>query len=129
MVNRFRKFQIALILVMLFGVLVFQSVYADGGGGTPQELVERGWVCVYRFNKYAYCMNPHFTGLGPTAIMNKTFLVSDSTFANPEYLGTSIFLSADVYADQPCPTNSDPDWMLVLNNLYYQCRHFEQDYP
>ena len=126
----FRKIQIALVLVVLLGVLLFQSVQAgEGGVVTPQDLVEDGWVCLYRFNKYAYCMNPNFTGLGPTTIMNKTFLVSDAAFSDPVYLGTSIFMRADVYAGQPCPTNSSADWVLVLNNMYYNCRHFEQPYP
>jgi hypothetical protein len=131
MVIQFRKIQVILILVLLLGIVVpFQSAQADAGGVvTPQDLVNQGWVCVYRFGQYAYCMNPNFTGLGPTTIMNKTFLVSDASFSNPVYLGSSIFIRADKYADQPCPTNESPDWMLVLGGMYYQCRHFEKDYP
>jgi hypothetical protein len=126
----FRKILIVLSLVLLFTVLSLQVVQADPGGVvTPDDLKERGWTCYYRFDRYAYCMNPNFTGLGPTTIMNKTFLVSDASFSNPKYLGTSLFIRADKYAEQPCPTNSRPFWELVLNNMYYNCRHFEQNYP
>ena len=126
----FRRILIVLLLVLLFAVLSLQSVLADPGGViTPQDLAARGWVCLYRFDQYAYCMNPHFSGLGPTTIMNHTFLVSNANFDDPVYLGTSIFRRADKYAEQPCPTNSSPFWELVLNNQYYNCRHFERSYP
>jgi hypothetical protein len=126
----FRKILIVLSLVLLFTVLSLQVVQAEPGGVvTPNDLMERGWICYYRFEKYAYCMNPNFTGPGPVTVMNKTFLVSDANFSNPKYLGTSLFIRADKYAEQPCPTNSSPFWELVLNNMYYNCRHFEQDYP
>lgn len=128
--NLSRKIKIALVLVIVLSALLSQSASADPGGDTtPQDLMEHGWVCLYRFNQYAYCMNPTFTGPGPTAIMNKTFQVDDASFSNPVYLGTSIFLSADQYAGQPCPTNSSPDWVLVLEGRYYNCRHFERSYP
>lgn len=131
MLTHTRKLLVIFLIVMLLGLAIpFRSVHADRGGVvTPQDLQKAGWVCVYRFNQYAYCMNPNFTGLGPTTIMNHTYLVDGPDFANPVYLGTSIFIRADKYADQPCPTNSSPDWMLVLNNMYYNCRHFEQPYP
>lgn len=128
--RQFRKTVIVLSFLLLVGVPLLHVVQAAPGGVvTPNDLMEQGWTCLYRFDKYAYCMNPNFTGLGPVTIMNKTFLVSDSSFSDPEYLGTSLFIRADKYADQPCPTNSSPFWELVLNNMYYNCRHFEQDYP
>lgn len=127
----FSKIKVVLVLALLLQIIwPLASAQADPGGEvTPQDLMEHGWVCLFRFNQYAYCMNPTFTGLGPTTIMNHTFLVSDEKFSNPIYLGTSIFIRADKYADQPCPTNSSLDWVLVLNNMYYNCRHFEQPYP
>jgi len=95
--------------MLLFTVLSLQVVRAEPGGVvTPDDLMGRGWICLYRFDRYAYCMNPNFIGFGPTTIMNKTFLVSDAGFSNPEYLGTSLFIRADKYAEQPCPTNSSP---------------------
>lgn len=45
-------------------------------------------------------MNPNFKGLGPTTIMNHTYLVDGSDFKNPVYLGTSIFIRADKDANQ-----------------------------
>lgn len=125
-----RKFPVILLFVILFGLAIpFRSVHADAGGVvTPQDLQKAGWVCVYRFNQYAYCMNPNFKGLGPTTIMNHTYLVDGSDFKTPVYLGTSIFIRADKYANQPYPTNASPDWMLALDNLYDNCRHFEQPY-
>jgi hypothetical protein len=128
--QRFRRIVIVFFLLLLVSLASLQVVQADPGGVvTPDNLMEQGWTCLYRFDKYAYCMNPNFEGLGPVTIMNKTFLVSDSSFSDPEYLGTSLFIRADKYADQPCPTNSSPFWELVLNNMYYNCRHFEQNYP
>lgn len=131
MFTLFRRLLVILLVVVLLSlVMPFHSAKADAGGVvTPQDLQEAGWMCLYRFDQYAYCMNPNFTGLGPTTIMNHTYLVDNEDFENPVYLGTSIFIRADKYANQPCPTNSSPDWMLVLNNSYYNCRHFDQPYP
>lgn len=128
------KVRMVFVILFLMAVfLPFQAVAAhgDGQGNTPQELMEKGWICWYRFNQYAFCMNPAFDpgflsqDPLPAAIMNKIFKVSDATFANPVYLGTSIYLREDLYAGQPCPSNSQADWMSMIGGKYYNCRHFE----
>ena len=58
-------YKIRIVLMILLFALVFlpfQAVAAhgDGQGNTPQELMENGWICWYRFDQYAFCMNPAF---------------------------------------------------------------------
>lgn len=131
-----RLYKISIVLAILVFVSVFLPFQAagaagNGQGNTPQELMANGWVCWYRFNQYAFCMNPSFDPAFPnvnplpTAVMNKIFKVSDATFADPVYLGTSVYLREDLYAGQPCPSNAQPDWISMIGGRYYNCRHFE----
>lgn len=134
-----RLYKIRMVFVILFLVTVFvpfQAVAAHGGGqgNTPQELMANGWVCWPRLINnitHAFCMNPSFDPAFPNvdqlpaSVINKIFKVSDSTFANPVYLGTSVYLREDLYAGQPCPSNAQPDWVSMIGGRYYNCRHFE----
>jgi hypothetical protein len=125
MVSPFRKIHMILMLALLVGLaLPVHSASADPGGVvTPNDLIDAGWVCLYDSN-LAFCMNPNFEGLGPTTVMNKTFWVSDANFSDPVYLGNAIYIRADTYAGQPCPTSASGEWLLVLNDMYYVCTHF-----
>jgi hypothetical protein len=127
------KLRVGLLLVVLVTILasLAPAVKAEGGN-SPAGLIAAGWDCVLREGKYVYCMVPFWKKPAelPAAVINKVFLTQDLNATDAPFVGTSTYLRWDLYAEQPCPSSDQIEWVLMPFGgglyKYYYCRHLVQ---
>jgi len=95
-----RKIIVMLVAVLLVALLA-QPVAAQGNG--PAQLVKAGWLCLpFPGLGGVYCMPPGAFNSSET-VTARTFDTLDPTASEAAFLGTAMFVRADLYNGQPCP--------------------------
>ena len=95
-----RKIIVMLIAVLLVALLA-QPVAAQGNG--PAQLVKAGWLCLpFPSLGGVYCMPPG-AFISSETVTARIFDTLDSTASEAAFLGTTMFVHADLYTGQPCP--------------------------
>jgi hypothetical protein len=112
---------VLLIIVLLAGPVAAQ-------GRSPAQLTNAGWLCLSFESLGVHCMPPGAFS-SSESVSALVFDTSDPTSADASFVGTALFIRADLYHGQPCLqeglhlyrpydfTGDDvPD--------YYGCRHY-----
>ena len=95
-----RKIIVMLVAVLLVALLA-QPVAAQGNG--PAQSVKAGWLCLpFPSLGGVYCMPPG-AFISSETVTARIFDTLDSTASEAAFLGTAMFVRADLYNGQPCP--------------------------
>ena len=95
-----RKVFVAIFAVLLV-MLIPQPVAAQGNG--PDQLVKAGWLCLpFPGLGGVYCMPPG-SFISSETVTARIFGTFDPNASDAPYLGTALFVRADLYKGQPCP--------------------------
>lgn len=120
-----RKIMVMLVVVLLAALLA-QPVAAQGSG--PAQLVKAGWLCLpFPSLGGVYCMPPG-AFISSETVTARIFNTLDPTASEAAFLGTAMFVRADLYNGQPCPQQGF-DQYIPLDFTgdsvtdYYGCWH------
>ena len=95
-----RKIIVTMIALLLVALLA-QPVAAQGNG--PAQLVKAGWLCLpFPSLGGVYCMPPG-AFIASETVTARSFDTLDPNASDAPYLGTAMFVRADLYNGQPCP--------------------------
>jgi hypothetical protein len=102
------------VAVLLGAVAVTTATAAQANGVSPAKLQRAGWSCVnpafaFPANPNVHCFPPGqlegvIAGTAPTALL-LTFATPDVNAAEAPLLGTERMIRADLFHNQPCPTD------------------------
>jgi len=120
-----RRIIISIIAVLLVALLA-QPVAAQGNG--PAQLVKGGWLCLpFPSLGGVYCMPPG-AFISSETVTARVFDTLDPYASDASYLGTALFVRADLHNGQPCPQQG-LDQYIPLDFTgdgitdYYGCWH------
>jgi hypothetical protein len=92
---------IVMLVVLLLVALTAQPVAALRNG--PAQLLEAGWLCLpFPSLGGVYCMPPG-AFISSETVTARIFDTLDPNASDAPYLGTALFVRADLYNGQPCP--------------------------
>ena len=91
----------------------------------PAQLTRAGWTCEFVAGA-VHCGHPGDAASG-VSVQFLVFEGSDPTSATADFLGTEQLISADVFADQPCPQDGGTYTLIPFLNLYF-CHHYDQSF-
>jgi hypothetical protein len=95
-----KKVYVTMIAVLLVALLA-QPVTAQGNG--PAQLVKAGWLCLpFPSLGGVYCMPPG-SFISSETVTARIFDTLDPNASGAQFLGTAMFVRADLYNGQPCP--------------------------
>jgi hypothetical protein len=107
-----RRLVTILALLTLLASVAVSS--AQARGVSPAQLQRAGWSCVnpafaFPANPNVHCFPPGqlqavLAGTAPTALL-LTFATPDANAEEAPLLGTERMIRADLFHDQPCPTD------------------------
>ena len=121
-----RRAATTIVVLLAIGVAV---TGAQAGGVSPAKLTKAGWSCLnpaaaFPANPNVHCFPPgHLEGVVAGTAASATLL----TFATPDVdadeaplLGTERMIRADLFHDQPCPTDppGGPPGQAMIPPLY-----------
>lgn len=86
--------------IMFVIALLAKPVQARGGG--LAQLMQAGWLCVPFDSLGVHCMPPG-AFISSETITARVFDATDPTDSDAPFLGTALFVRADLYNSQPCP--------------------------
>lgn len=94
-----RKIIVTIVAVLLVALMV-RPVAAQGNG--PAQLVKAGWLCLsFPSLGGVYCMPPG-AFVSSETVTARVFDTLDPNASDAPYLGTALFVRADLYKGQPC---------------------------
>jgi hypothetical protein len=124
---RMRRLLISLVAsaVIASAVLVPTEAAAKAGGLSPAQLNAQGWTCFDVSPLGVHCSPPGkpWPPTEPTAQLLYFFNTTDPTSAVPDFTGTETLIRADVFNDQPCPTEGGSYTFLGGLGLNYWACH------
>ena len=92
---------IVTFVVALLVALMAKPVSAQENG--PAQLVKAGWLCLpFPSLGGVYCMPPG-AFISNETVTARVFDTLDANASDVPYLGTALFVRADLYNSQPCP--------------------------
>ena len=117
---------IVMLVTVLSIALLAQPAAAQGNG--PAQLVKAGWLCLpFPGLGGVYCMPPG-AFISSETVTARIFDTLDPTASEAAFLGTAMFVRADLYKGQPCP-QQDPGSYIPLDFTgdgitdFYGCWH------
>jgi len=117
---------IVTLIVALLVALTAQPVATQGNG--PAQLVKAGWLCLpFPSLGGVYCMAPG-AFISSETVTARAFDTLDPNTSDAPYIGTALFMRADLYNSQSCPQmGMDPYIPLDFTGDgvtdYYGCWH------
>ncbi len=95
-----RKIIVILVVVFLVALMAL-PVSAQGNG--PAQLIKAGWLCLsFPSLGGVYCMPPG-AFVSSETVTARVFDTLDPNASDAPYIGTALFVRADLYNGQPCP--------------------------
>jgi hypothetical protein len=85
---------------MLLIALLARPVQAQGNN--PAQLTQAGWLCLSFGSLGVPCMAPG-AFVSSEIVTAQVFDTMDPAASEARYLGTALFVQADLYNRQPCP--------------------------
>lgn len=96
-----RRMLVSMVILLLVALLAAGPVAAHGNG--PAQLAQAGWLCLpFPGLGGVYCMPPGAFTSSET-VTARIFDTLDPNATDAPYLGTAMFVRADLYNGQPCP--------------------------
>ena len=119
-----RRITVTIVAVLLVALMA-HPVAARGNG--PAQLAKAGWLCLSFGSLGVHCMPPG-AFVSSETVNARVFDTLDPNASDAPYLGTALFVRADLYHGQPCP-QMGMDQYIPLDFTgdgvtdYYGCWH------
>jgi hypothetical protein len=124
------------IVISLAAIASLPAAGVSAHGVSPAQLQAAGWDCILpppEFNPNVHCAKPGSLGEVLSAearvVVWLAFATTDLHATEAELLGTERMIRADLFHDQPCPTDPPSyrySWLVPRFGWdYYICHTFD----